>query len=110
MSMIVSICHCEEAVGQRNNDMIITKAPLWKERRHQYYFCQPSSTRPCVCRSWHLALQGCRGFAGPVPPPLWMSTVYEIVPEVYHGGLELSNRRVSIDWRTKKETGPPGPL
>jgi hypothetical protein len=24
-------------------------------------------------RHWHPACQGCRGFVGPVPPPLWMA-------------------------------------
>ena len=40
----------------------------------------PEAARPicAVCRSWHLpsttaAAGGCRGFAGPVPPPLVMS-------------------------------------
>jgi len=34
---------------------------------------------------------GCRGFTGPVPLPLWMSTDYSVVAGVYHRGGGLSN-------------------
>ncbi len=37
-----------------------------------------------VCRSWH-RLNGCRGFKGSVPPPLWMSTAFFSV--LYHAGF-----------------------
>ncbi len=34
------------------------------------------------CRIWHLLVyRGCRGFIGPVPPPLWMSFYLIITSE-----------------------------
>jgi hypothetical protein len=55
------------------------------------------------CRSWHLpgvalaAAGGCRGFTGPVPPPLWMSDPGDCGPGwlsqgVYHAAFGAVNR------------------
>ena len=49
-----------------------------------------------VCRIWHpdrrslhhcAPLLGCRGFVGPVPPPLWIRVAYLIVAETITGAF-----------------------
>jgi hypothetical protein len=52
-----------------------------------------SSSSPC-CRNWHLDLwSGCRGFKGPVPPPLWIRVLQLSASKLgglYHACLGLS--------------------
>src|SRR5690606_15700490 len=59
-----------------------------------------SSCGHLVRRHWHLARRArwLPGFAGPVPPPLWMSV----------GGIHLSAGRILRRARIVKETGTAG--